>query len=444
MKDKLAFLLSPGSVLLGMVTGIIIGIYFREMVPYLEPVGKIYISILQMCVIPILAAAIITSIGKLFKSEDANHYIRKIIIVFLVFLIGVSMISVIIGVFSEMVMKVDVETQRAIGKIALSNESENNISTPGTVIKEIDSRKSVTEDDNKNGLISFIINIIPENIFSALARGENLKVIFFFAILGIMLKYISAEASENIILIFDGIFMAFQKLIKVTMYFLPFGLTALMATQLAQVGFAALASLLKFIILLYIVALIIFLISTVIIWRQGSRSYFQQFKALGEPLLICLGTRNSFAAVPSAISGLSNELKFNQERINLSVPLGVSLCRYGNVMVFSLGAVFATQLYGYSLGVEKIIIIIITSVLAGMATSGAPGLVARTMIVLVLTPLGIPAEAIIAMLLAIDPVIDSITTVINVYPNLVASAIIASDGKEQIKTKDTVILQESY
>jgi len=186
------------------------------------------------------------------------------------------------------------------------------------------------------------------------------------------------------------------------------------------------------------------LISTVIIWRQGSRSYFQQFKALGEPLLICLGTRNSFAAVPSAISGLSNELKFNQERINLSVPLGVSLCRYGNVMVFSLGAVFATQLYGYSLGVEKIIIIIITSVLAGMATSGAPGLVARTMIVLVLTPLGIPAEAIIAMLLAIDPVIDSITTVINVYPNLVASAIIASDGKEQIKTKDTVILQESY
>ncbi|MFW6023068.1 MAG: dicarboxylate/amino acid:cation symporter, partial [Halanaerobiaceae bacterium] len=419
----------------GMVVGVIIGLNFTGLVPYLEPVGEIYLSILMMCVIPILASAIMTSIGKLVNSEGAtSRYIAKLITVFVIFLLGVSVISVISGGVSRYIMEVDIETQRAIGEVTLTGQSATNTPVPGTAIREINSQKHEAENVDEYSVVSFLVNIIPENIFTALSNNNNLQVIFFFTLFGVMLKYISDQATTTIISFFEGTFMAFQKLIRVTMYFLPFGLAALVATQLSEVGFTVLISLLQFIVLVYIVALIIFLVSTIIIWKQGNKSYLNQFKVMGETLMICLGTRNSFAAIPSSISGLSKGLGLDQHKINLSVPLGVSICRFGNVMVFSLGALFAVQLYGHDLGYEKLLIIVITSVLAGMATSGAPGLVARTMIAMVLVPLGIPATAIIAMLLAIDPIIDPITTVINVYPNLAAAAMISNkDSKAEVR-----------
>jgi len=78
---------------------------------------------------------------------------------------------------------------------------------------------------------------------------------------------------------------------------------------------------------------------------------------------------------------------------------------------------------------QTVIIIVTISVLAAMAASGAPGIIARTMIAMVLTPLGIPSQAIVVMLIAIDPIIDPLTTLINVYPNCAAAAIVSSSGK---------------
>jgi len=427
MKNRLSFLLSPWSVLTGMLVGIIIGLNFTGLVPYIEPVGKIYLSVLKMCVIPILASAVVTSIGKLVNSQHKSSYIRKLILVFVILLFAISTISVIIGVGSQIFYDIDIETQKTIGEIAIDSNKgavEGTV-VPGTVIREINSQINQSDDSGQYRLIDFIINIVPENIFKALAEDENLQVIFFFLIFGIMMKFISSEATATIMTFFDGVFMAFQSLIKIIMYLLPFGLAALVAAQFSQIGFPVLISLVQFILIIYFAAALIFIIITIIIWQKSNKGYFEQLKAVGETLLISLGTRNSFAAIPSSITALSEELDFDSDTVNLSVPLGVSLCRFGNVMVFSLGAVFASQLYGYSLGIEEYMIIVIVSVLAGMATSGAPGIIARTMIGMVLTPLGIPAAAIIALLLAIDPVIDPITTVINIYPNLGAAAIIA-------------------
>lgn len=97
-------------------------------------------------------------------------------------------------------------------------------------------------------------------------------------------------------------------------------------------------------------------------------------------------------------------------------------------MLFSICSVFAARLYNHSLDIKTVLTIIFISILAAMAASGAPGIIARTMIAMVLTPLGIPSQAIIVMLIAIDPIIDPFITVINVYPNCAATAIVSSGG----------------
>ncbi len=415
-KNRYQFLLSPWAIILGVVTGIIIGIYFKGFVIFLSPIGKVYISLLKMCILPIVASAIIVSLSKLLRSHETSQYINKIITTFCVFLLGIAFIGLFVGFISIPLIGDDADMRRTIGQLMID--------------KEIDTRYQEVQSKEKAGLADFLINIIPQNVFTALSKNQTPKIIFFFIMLGVMIKFVSEKAGDSIITLSEGVFEAFQALIKFIMYFLPLGLCALLADQVSQIGFAVLGSLVKLILIIYISALVVFILSTLIIWRYSGGSYFRQYIALKDAIVIAIGTRSSFPTLPSAISGLCDGLNLNKERTHLTVPLGFSLCKFGKILVFCIGAVFAAHLYNHSLGIEGIMIIVISSILAGMAASGAPSIVSRSMISMVLLPLGIPPEAIIVILLTIDPIVDPIITLINTYPNYAATAMIAGRKAE--------------
>lgn len=437
-KEHFNFFLSPWVILSGMIGGVLIGIYLKPAVPYIKPVGDAYLSILQMCVIPIMASAIIISMGKMIKSKNTNKELGKIFIVFTIFLFTVAIISAIFGIITGPGKRIDQETRKFIGNMIIEKSRQGTDTSDVSLIVEIDSENHIEQKGNKGGvLIPFLINIIPENIFKALSHGENLKIIFFCFLLGLMLKFIPSDSSSYLLILFEGIFDVFQKIIIFSLYFLPFGLCSLIAAQISRVGISMLLSLLLLIILVYILALIIFFISTIIIWIYSEDSYFAQFKALKDAIILALGTRSSFATIPSCLMGLTKNMRLDESRINLSLPLGITLCRYGNTLIFAFMSVFAAQLYDKSVGINGFIVILIGSILASMATSGAPGIVARTMIGIILIPLGLPSGAIIVILIAIDPIIDPISTLINVYPNCASATVIS---KKLIgRKKDKVI-----
>ncbi len=440
-KNKFDILLSPWIIISGMVLGIIIGIKYKMLALYIKPFGDIYLALLQMCVIPIMASAVVVSVAKLLRSKDNNSHFKKIMKVFAIFLFSVSFVSLVIGFVAKPFMVIDVATQRTIGEIMIENVEDDDVVYSDPAIKEIDS-KYYEEEEKEGGLVDFIINIVPRNIFKALTDGDNIKIVFFFMILGVMINFIPQNFYEVIIILFEGCFCAFQQLISVSMYLLPFGLCALMATQFSQIGFPILISLMKLILVITAVFLFMFIISTVIVWKMTDGSYLKQFKALKDAIIICLGTRNSLAAIPSGITGLNKGLKLNKDLVNLSVTLGITLCRYAYIIYFSISAIFAMQLYGCPINMSSFLIIIFTSVLAALSTAGAPGLIAVTMVSIILTPLGIPPAAIIVILLAIDPILDPIVALVNLYLNSAAAAVIASDKEvifeQKMKLKEQV------
>ncbi len=429
-KENFSFLLSPWAVIAGMVAGVLIGIYFNGVIKYISPIGEIYISILKMSVIPIMVSAVVVSLAKLLRSEETQEYLNKIIGIAVMFFIGTAIVGLLVGGLSIHLTGDDPEMKKAIGRMMIQKDEVGSVGESAqfkSVIKEIDSRYYTAEKVEKQSLVSFVLNLIPQNIFTALTQGETLKIIFFSIILGVMLKFTSKKSSANLISSFDGIFEAFQALIKFAMYFLPFGLCALLADQFSQIGFSILTSLVTLIILIYISALTIIVISALIIWRYTGGSFFSQFVALKDAIMIALGTRSSFTALPSAITGLVDGLKLDKDRTHLTVSLGFTLFKYGKILIFCIGSVFAAHLYDYSLDFSSYLVIIIGSILAGMAASGAPSIVSRSMICMVLAPLGIPTEAIIVILFAIDPIVDPIITLVSTYPNYAITAMIASD-----------------
>ncbi len=438
-RNFLNLLLNPWTVVIGMAAGIIIGVFFQGLVSYLAPIGKIYLSILKMSVIPIMISAVIVSLAKLLRSKETSKYLNKIVLISALFFLGTAVIGILSGTALKPLLQGDAGMKKSIGRLMIDKDEDESIDGEfefKAVIKEIDSRFYAAEKKDSKLLSAFVLDLIPVNIFTALTEGKTLKIIFFSIVFGIMLKFISKKSSDILIKSFDGIFEAFQALIKFAMYFLPFGLCALLADQFSKVGFSVLTSLLTLVILIYVSSLAIFIISTVIIWQYTGGSYLKQYTALKDAIMIALGTRSSFTALPSAISGLADGLGLNKERTKLTVSLGFTLCKYGKILIFCIGSVFAAYLYDYSLSIESYIVIIIGSILAGMAASGAPSIVSRSMISMVLAPLGIPAEAIIVILLAIDPIVDPIITLVSTYPNYAVTAIIASEGASAAANSD--------
>jgi proton glutamate symport protein len=417
------YLTSPVAIICGAAAGIVIGLEFKGWVPLLKPVGEVYLSILQMCVLPIVITAVTVSFGNLLEAAESKRLLRKILGCFGFALAIVLSVSLSLGVLLTPLFMPDQAEKVNIGKLMVADGKPDNLSRIAA-IQEIDTRWKPEKAENK-GLITFILSIIPQNIFAALTNGDTLKVVFFFSICAVMLKFVAEVSYQTIIALARGIFDIFQKITKKAMLFLPFGLCSLMAAEFADEGLFIVTSFLNIVVLCAIIIFLLLTFSSMVIWKHTGGPYKRQFQALKDPIIICLGAKNSMAAVPATISGLGKSLKLDPDMVNLTVPMGITLCRFGTMMSFAVLSVYAMHLYGTAINMQNLIVTMIASVLASFSTIGASGLVSRQMLTLVLTPLNIPAGALVMVLIALDPILDPLITLVNVYVNCAVTAVIA-------------------
>jgi proton glutamate symport protein len=246
------------------------------------------------------------------------------------------------------------------------------------------------------------------------------------------------KGAQSILEIAEGLFKAFFKIIDWIMYLLPLGLFSLLANQLASTGTDTLTAMLRFVLIIWGTAFLVIVLNTVIMSLALRRSPLVILSALKESMLIAFGTSSSFASMPSAIEGLTGQvLKMPANVINLVVPIGIVLNRFSMVMIYIGASVFAAELYGLTLHAPQILLVVSLSVLAALAGAGAPGLVSISMVSIVLLPLGLPAQAIVILLIAIYPIIDPITTVANVHTNLAIGVVIAGGLEKETELKPT-------
>jgi proton glutamate symport protein len=431
--DKFQWLTSPWAILAGISAGAAVGVFNKDLANFLTPVGKLFLAMLQMSVLPIMICAVVSSLANLLRSKTASRYLVRIIAVFLFGLVFSSAVGVCVGVWVGFGKSLDQHSRDALGKMVM--ESELGAKHQNTQEAMPESFISIFDPIMKTGqhhpFQDFLSGIVPNNIFAALSRGENLKILFFSIVLGVALATVGIRQTEDIIQSTYVLFKAFENVIGWMMYFLPFGLFCLLAGQVAQVGISVIMSLLQYVLMIYVGAIFIVMINGFVIRFMGRTSFLYAFLALRKPLIISFGTRSSFVAMPSAIHAMSEDLGFEKERVNLMIPLGITLCRFGTVMAFGFSTIFFAQLYNLSLGPGTYGVILIGTVLAALASAGAPGAVTIGMLSLVFNPLGLPVDAAIALMLAVDPLIDPILTLVNVHTNCACTALIAKPVENQ-------------
>ncbi|MDD5090206.1 MAG: cation:dicarboxylase symporter family transporter, partial [Candidatus Wallbacteria bacterium] len=382
----------------GMILGVAFGVYFPEGLGRFEMLGDIYLTLLQMCALPIMLTAIMTSLGKLFHSSQAGRFLKSIFFLMLMLILASSLSGLLAGI---------------LGKVGSGIGSDSR-ELLGCKLHEAEVSEGAGEQRLENPT-DILMRLIPSNIFNALSNGDFLSVLFFSIVMGLSLGLIRNESSAMIISFLDTIFNAFLQIINWSMYLLPIALFCLLAGQVSSTGAQILVAMTRFIVIFHILSLVFIFISVFSLSRSTGCGLGKVFLSLKESLVVAFGTFNSYAAMPLAIEGMHSGLGIDRQTSKLVMPLGVTISRPSTFLNFSLGTVFIAQLYNVSLLDNNVWIFVLMGVIvAGLAGTGAPGAIEISMLSLVLTPLGLPAEVALVFLLAVDPIIEPVGTVLDV------------------------------
>ncbi len=412
---------SGWTILFAVGLGIYIGLFQHEYVQYVAPIGHIYLDILKMCILPILITAISMSIARLLQAEGESSFIKRMLAVFMLSVVMSAILGMAVGLISQPGSGFDKETLATLGSIVRES---------GAPDLEISAYEPFVAKEKPSFTKTFIANLIPENIFSALTTGSSLKVLFFAILFGIALGTISKLKSQSLISSLESIYTSFSIMVKWLMLILPFGLLGLIAHDVSQVGLPVLMAMMKFVPIALLGFLVLFIISSLIMW-QRTGSLLVPFMALKEAVVMALGTGNAMACLPSAINGLVDEMGYDKKSVDLIVPLSLTICRTGPTLYFALATLFVAQLYNVDLGASGLMAVFIGSIFAGLATAGASGVVLLSMLSLVLEPLQLPVEAVLVLFIVIDPIVGPFRALAIVHTSCAINTLILP--KQQIR-----------
>jgi Na+/H+-dicarboxylate symporter len=409
-------LLSPWTVLASIGIGAALGLRAPEIAGALAPYGDIYLALLKMCVLPIMMAALISSLGRLIAGGQASRYLRRVAVVFGLGLLAAALLGVLLAVVSGPGLYIDEPTRLVLAREVLRAE----MTAPVEV-------SSVTHG---TGFAAFVRGLVPANVFAAASTGSVLPLVFFCVLAGLALGSLGSARAAIALRVADAGYEAMLRLIGWIMYGLPLGLACLVADQVSRTGEAVLGALVVLVATLYAGILVLGAAYTTVIALRVGTGPLRALGAVREPLLVALGTSSSSAAIPATLRCARLNLRRERQTGDVVVPLGVSLNPQGSAFHFAVAVLFVAKLYGVSLDWGQLALVVVGSVLTGIAASGAPGVAALGMLVLVLEPLALPAAVGVILLSAIDPVVDPFLTATNVHATCAAVSLVAEEEPE--------------
>lgn len=415
LKKLYAFALNPWVIIGSLAAGFALGTVAPEEAVKLGFLGDVYVDLLKMITLPFMVSAIIFSLQRLFREGGTGKLLGRVATVFIVFSIAVA----IVGALTLLIMRpgenLSSATMQTFGQIVGNdlNSSDTAMNLQGTDAV----KKSVT-------FAEVLVSMVPTNIFNALANGDTLKALVFAMLFGLAVGHVPSRISDGLTQALETVYHSCQTLMKWLSYPLPLVLFSMSAAQLGKTGIGPLQAMIQFVVAFFVASIIVLVIAAVIIWRRSNNSFGQTLDALRGPFALALATRSSATCMPVMIESLADRLGFARSRVELLVPLSVSLLRVGPVVYYVCATLFIAQLYGRALSPMDVMLVMSASVLAGFASAGMTGLVTVSLIGMTCTYLGLPFEAAFILFLAVDPICDMLRTLVLVIGNTAAVSLI--------------------
>ena len=397
-------------ILIGLVLGIAIGALLNHFSAekawwisnVLQPAGDIFIRLIKMIVIPIVISSLVVGIAGVGDAKKLGRIGLKTILYFEV----VTTIAILVGLVLANVFQpgagIDMST---LGTVDISKYAA-----------------TAAEVTHEHAFIETILNLIPSNIFAAMARGEMLPIIFFSVLFGLGLSSLNAELRDPLVKTFQGVSESMFKVTHMIMNYAPIGVFALIAVTVANFGFASLVPLAKLVLLVY-GAILFFAVAVLgLIAKLFGFSVFKLIRIFKDELVLAYSTASSETVLPRVIEKME-AYGCPKAICSFVVPTGYSFNLDGSTLYQSIAAIFIAQLYGIDLSISQQLLLVLTLMVTSKGIAGVPG-VSFVVLLATLGSVGIPLEG-LAFIAGVDRVMDMARTALNVIGNALAVLVIS-------------------
>jgi len=275
---------------------------------------------------------------------------------------------------------------------------------------------------DKMSVVDFLVNIVPNTVIDAFAKGDILAVIFVSVLFGCVLAKMGDTGKPLRDLVGAGAKWVFG-VINLMMWAAPIGVFGAMAFTVGRYGLASLGPLVKLIVVFYLTnALFLVVVFGGIAWLSGF-SLIKFLLFIKEEILIVFGTSSSDSGLP----GLMAKMEFlgcSKSVVGFVVPTSYIFNTVGSSIYMTMAAVFVAQATNTELSFMQQAAIFAVAILTSKGASGVTG---ASFIALVATLAIVPTIPVagMALILGIDRIMSEARALMNMIGSGLAAAVLA-------------------
>lgn len=272
------------------------------------------------------------------------------------------------------------------------------------------------------GIVAWLLRLIPDTFFGALAGGELLQVLLIAILTGFACARLG-EFGDKVADTLDQIGRVFFGIIHIVVRLAPLGAFGAMGFTIGKYGVAALGNLAVLIGTFYATSLIFVIVVLGLIARVAGFSIFRFIAYIREELLIVLGTSSSESVLPQIMEKLQR-LGASRSVTGLVIPTGYSFNLDGTNIYMTLATLFLAQATNTHLDAWQLATILGVAMLTSKGASGVTGAGFITLAATLAVVPDIPIEA-LALIVGIDRFMSECRALTNLVGNGVATLVVA-------------------
>ena len=385
------------SMILGIIFGVLINLIdisqsstHSIIINGLDLVSHLFLSALKLIIIPLIFFSIVCGIVSLSEDVSISRLGIKTISLYLI----TTVIAISLGLLFASL-----------------------ISYEPVLVTDLNSEINVKDIQSEN-------NFFPNNIFKSMVDGNIIHLLIFSILIGISASRIK-EKIKTFIKYVHEFNEVINELVKIIISFTPLAVFCILSKTFATQGLDTLMPLMGYFMTVVAALILHFFITFSLLLKIFTRlDPIIFYRNIKDVLVFTFSTSSSSASIPFTLKTANEKCGVDKSISTFSIPLGATINMDGTAIMQGCATFFLASLYGIDLGINEILIIVITATIASIGTAGIPS-AGIIMLTVIFTQIGIPLEG-ITLLLGVDRLLDMMRTSVNVSGDLCISCIVAS------------------
>ncbi len=403
-------LLTPLGLLLGLAVGFAAGAgevaFLGSLARLLEPVGRIFLALVQMGVLPLVATAVVLAVARL---RD---------------LAGLGRIGARFGIFLGATLLVAGAVGVAVGSILLPLLPLS----PETVAR-IRGMGEAREATAPPGFAEFLVGLVPDNPVKAASQGALLPLVVFCVLFGLGLARVEEEKRAPLLALLESTMRVVGRIFGWALSLSPIGIFALAASGTARIGPAVLANLGWFVLVVLVALASFAVLGLAPAVRFVAGVPIRTFARAAFPAqAVAFSTTSSLASLPALLEAAGKGLALRREVPDLVLPLAASIYRSGSAVFMAVAALFVARLEGIEVSAGSLALLVPVAALASISVPSVP-FGAFAAMAPVVEAAGAPIAS-MWLLLPVDRIPDMFRTAVNATGSLAAAAALGAREEE--------------